>query len=106
MRLWIGVCSLGLVAYAQTPPSTQKLARIDGQVINDSDGAPLRRARVTLQPLETGMQAVGAEADDKGYFSLRDIAPGTYSITAQRDGYLTTTTAMRGSLRMPARFSL
>jgi carboxypeptidase family protein len=80
--------------------------RITGTVVRDSDGAPLRRARVVLRPLEAGTPALGADADDKGAFEIRDIPRGSYSLTAQRDGYLETSTFLRGTLRMPPRFSI
>ena len=74
--------------------------------MRDSDGAPLRRARVTLRPLEAGTPALASDADDKGAFEIRDIPRGTYSLTAQRDGYLDTSIFLRGTLRMPPRFSI
>ncbi len=80
--------------------------RITGIVVRDSDGAPLRRARVVLRPLEAGTTALASDADDKGAFEIRDIPRGSYSLTAQRDGYLDTSTFLRGALRMPPRFSI
>jgi hypothetical protein len=79
-------------------------AKISGVVLRDSDGAPLRRARVVLRPLEAGTPALGAEADDKGAFEIRDIPRGSYSLSAQRDGYLDTSVFLRGTLRMPSSF--
>jgi len=78
--------------------------RITGLVLRDADGAPMRRARVVLRPLESGTPALGADANDKGAFEIRDIPRGTYSLTAQRDGYLETSVFLRGTLRMPPRF--
>ncbi|MEO8097879.1 MAG: carboxypeptidase-like regulatory domain-containing protein [Acidobacteriota bacterium] len=99
---------------AQTPPRpgsplagpAGRAARIEGQVVADANGLPLRRTQVILSPLEAGRPALGTQTDDRGNFVLRDIEPGNYSLTAQRDGYLSTTTFRRGATRMPPRFAL
>lgn len=72
----------------------------------DANGLPLRRVQVILTPLETGRPTLGTQTDDRGYFVLRDISPGGYQLTAQRDGYLTATNFHRGTFRMPPRFSI
>lgn len=74
--------------------------RVDGQVISDRDEQPLRRAHVTLRPAESGLTTVGAECDDHGHFDIRQIAPGSYTLIADRDGYLSSATAYRGAARM------
>jgi len=96
----VSVCAL-----AQAPP-TARTARLEGQVLADSNGLPLRRVQVILSPLEVGKPAIGTQTDDRGNFALRDIEPGAYQLSAQRDGYLTTTTFRRGAVRMPPRFTL
>jgi hypothetical protein len=100
--------ALGCIAFAQAPssdaPSKSEDARIDGQVLSDADGLPLRRAHVTLRPLQAGLSAAGVDADDTGNFTIRKIAPGLYSLIAERDGYLTSATCRRGALRMPPEF--
>jgi Carboxypeptidase regulatory-like domain len=109
MRTWV-LTLIGAAVFAQNlPPGAPEPVpggRITGVVLRDSDGAPLRRARVVLRPLEAGTPAMGADADDKGAFEIRDIPRGTYSLTAQRDGYLETSIFLRGTLRMPPRFSI
>lgn len=81
-------------------------ARLEGMVINDSTGAPLRRAHIVLHPLEAGLSATGSDADDEGHFLLRNIPPGLYSLSAERDGFLTSTQPLTGGLRMPPSFRL
>jgi hypothetical protein len=106
------VCLYGLSAQdrpgSEAPPPGQAAgsSRMEGQVLSDADSSPLRRARVTLHPLEAGLAATTVEADDRGNYSLRNIAPGTYSISAQRDGYLESSVATRNGLRLPRSFSL
>ena len=102
MRLLL-IALLGTVAFGQRPPAP---SRISGVVVRDSDGAPLRRAQVTLRPLEAGGPALGTDTDDKGNFEIRDIPRGSYSLSAQRDGYLSTSIFLRGTLRMPPQFFL
>jgi len=103
MRLLV-IALLSTVAFGQQRPLAP--SRISGVVVRDSDGAPLRRAHVTLRPLEAGGPALGADADDKGSFEIRDIPRGSYSLSAQRDGYLSTSIFLRGTLRMPPQFFL
>ena len=99
---------LSVTAFAQNvtrgvqPPESP--GKISGVVLRDSDRTPLRRARVVLRPLEAGTPALGAEADDQGAFEIRDIPRGSYSLTAQRDGYLDSSDSLRGTLRMPSSF--
>ena len=81
-------------------------AQLQGIVINDATEAPLRRARVILTPLEAGLSATGADADDEGHFLLRDIPKGLYTLSASRDGFLTNTQPLTGTLRMPPSFRL
>lgn len=104
---WVALGALACVLSAQesaplpAQPSTPETpAEIEGLVVSDSTGAPLRRARVVLHPLENGVPATGAEADDDGHFLLRDIPKGLYVLTAERDGYLTSTQALNGGQRM------
>ena len=112
MRFLTGLLALALTASAQPKQAPRAKAakpelpsgRIEGQVVADAGGAGLRRARVILRPLETGKLALGVETDDRGRFEIRDVPVGNYTLTAQRDGYLTTSTFRRGSLRMPAQF--
>src|SRR5689334_21638803 len=79
---------------------------VDGTVLSDADGQPLKRALVMLRPAEAGLAAVGVEADEKGHFALTDIKPGKYSFFVDRDGYLPTSLARRAALRFPQIFSL
>lgn len=104
---------LGLAcAMAQAPPSSPlsgpsgRAARIEGQVVADANGTPLRRVQIILAPLDAGRPALGTQTDENGRFVLRDIEPGPYQLSAQRDGYLTTSTFRRNGARMPSRFSL
>jgi hypothetical protein len=97
---------VGTLAGAQTRPGRVQSATIEGTVISDFDEKPLRRAHVTLRPMEAGLTAIGADGDDKGRFIIRDIASGRYMLIAERDGFLVSSTTVRGSLRMPQIFAI
>jgi hypothetical protein len=105
MNRLLAACLGTAVSLAQVPPRDpppDQLARIEGKVVNDRTLEPLRRAHVVLRPMVAGVTAIGVDADDKGNFAMRDIAPGRYTLLAQRDGYLPSSTGLRGTLRMPA----
>lgn len=105
LALALIACSFRAHASGQTPAAQpEAYARIEGQVLGEPAGLPLRRAHVTLRPLESGLAGATAEADDKGSFLLRGIAPGHYSLIADRDGYLASSTFTAGGLREPAAF--
>jgi hypothetical protein len=109
MRPWLlRIAFIGVLAHAlcSDVQAQIKLSRLEGQVISDLDERPLRRAHVTLRPTEAGLTSVGADADDKGNFDLRDIPAGRYSLIAERDGYLATSVCLKGALRMPPVFSI
>src|SRR5258708_1153544 len=72
-------------------------ARIEGQILNEA-GLPLRRAHIVLRPVEAGITTIGAEADDKGTFSVQQIPAGRYPLTAERGGHLPSSTCLRRAL--------
>ena len=104
MCRWIVILALlsaGAIAQVRSVPR-QRPGRIEGQVLRDTDEAPLRRAQVVLRPMEAGLTTIGVEADDQGNFIIRDILPGRYTLAAQRDGYLPASVGLHGALRMPS----
>lgn len=109
-KLWLASAVLACAAFAQrgNPSSVapEAPAVLEGTVVNDATGAPLRRARVVLNPLEAGLSTTGADADDDGHFLLRDIPKGLYTLSAQRDGFLTNVAPLTGGQRMPPQFRL
>lgn len=66
--------------------------------VETADGAPLgRSARVVLVPLHSGAMgpeqqqsiermSLAAAPDERGFFQLRDVAPGSYALEATADG--------------------
>jgi hypothetical protein len=91
-----------------TLPSDKPVAtaRLEGQVVTESGNTPLRRVRVTLSSADGGKAAIGVDTDERGNFVIRDIAPGVYSLSAARDGYLPVKSFRKGTVRMPQQFSI
>lgn len=101
------VClAIPLLALAQDVNGKRKGASIAGHVLADPSGVPLKRAVVTLRPRQAGIPALAVETDEHGYFLLRDIPAGPFSLTVGRDGYIGTSTAHRAGVRLPSVISL
>ena len=79
---------------------------IEGVVLSDSTGQPLRRAQVALHPAESGSGGSLQTTNETGVFSFPKVAPGRYTITVQRDGYLPLSAARIGLFKMPPIFSV
>lgn len=62
-------------------------AAISGTVINDKTEQPVRRAIVTVFSTEANVR-VSAVTDEKGAFTLRDLPPGRFSLSAFRSGFV------------------
>jgi Carboxypeptidase regulatory-like domain len=93
--------SLAVTAAAQTPPPTAaaplgqtgdekaKLqAKLQGQVVNQVTGEPVRKANLSLKP-ESGGTTLKAATDNEGKFSIENIDPGSYTLAAERQGFVT-----------------
>lgn len=109
LKLYLAVlCTQGWV-FAQSVPNPaaddqKKPGSIAGVVRSDSTGQLLRRAQVFLSPSETGGSSLVQTTDDRGKFSFPKVAPGTYSVSVQRDGYLKQTAGRIGAYKMPPIF--
>ena len=107
MRRGLMLALMACLVRAQTPQTsvtaTVSGARIEGRVLGEA-GVPLRRAHITLRPLDSGLTGETAETDEKGNFELRNIGAGRYSLIVDRDGYLASSTFTAGGLRWPASF--
>jgi hypothetical protein len=90
----------------QPPLETKSddLCTIEGQVTNSATGAPLRKAELSLRGAERttpGTMAGGysATSDAGGNFTIKDIQPGKYTLSAQRTGFVSLQYGARGPLR-------
>ena len=80
---------------------SEKGAWVLGSVVSDQTGQPLERAQVILRPVAGATNSVLVETDEHGNFIINRINPGTYSLLAQREGFLPNGNARRGPLRLP-----
>ena len=65
-------------------PAADK-CRIEGTVLNAVTGQPIRKARITLTPVQG--EPFLAATDAHGKYAVADLAPGKYSFLAGHDGY-------------------
>jgi hypothetical protein len=71
---------------AQTTPEDPPSAVIEGSVINIQNSRTIPRASVTL----LGVKGVGSKSqrcDSSGHFIFQHVEPGSYRLTAQRQGF-------------------
>jgi hypothetical protein len=87
-------CGFALVLCAAGSVAAQEGDRIRGRVVDDSTGAPVAAAEVTL--LVSGREDPGnaAYTDDDGRFTLRRPGRMAYTISAKRVGYAPSMMAM------------
>jgi protocatechuate 3,4-dioxygenase beta subunit len=92
--------SIALAASAQIPPApaapagqtadekVKLQAKLQGQVLNQVTGEPVRKANLSLKP-ESGGTTLKAVTDNEGKFNIENIDPGTYTLAAERQGFVT-----------------
>lgn len=87
------------LAHAQQPRDARApaagAATIAGVVVDDKEGRPLRRARVTLSGPEIEWARTVIAADD-GSFAFDGLPPGGYAVTGAKDGYVSTALGASG----------
>ncbi len=88
------------------PPEAEAPGVIEGTVLSGATGGPLRRAQVLLKPADSKGTPLYQTTDDSGGFSFPKVAPGSYQITVQREGYLTLSAGRVGDYKMPPVFSV
>lgn len=98
-----GLIAVAALAQNNVAPDVNS---IEGTVLNDRTGLPLPRAHVVLLPAQAGLSPVAVDADEKGAFAIRGVASGRYSMSASRDGYLTTPVCWLGAVRMQQTFAI
>lgn len=98
----------------QAESDPKKFAAIEGRVFNAKTGVALRRVNVTLQPsFVTGRVGTGsigytappttpyaAATDAEGRFRIERIEPGTYRMSADRQGFIRSEYGSRPASRM------
>ena len=88
------------------PPEAEAPGVIQGTVLSGATGGPLRRAQVLLKPADSKGTPLYQTTDESGGFSFPKVAPGRYTITVQREGYLPLSAGRIGDYKMPPIFSV
>jgi len=77
-----------------TAQSSAKPASVQGTITNSISGLPVPRAHVSLQGGSEGKQVrFGATSAADGRFSFTGVAPGNYSVSADRVGFVNSQSA-------------
>jgi len=103
VKTWslIPVLLVARLLFGQTDTSNDmKHGIVTGTVVENKSGAPLRKAVVIIRHEQE--EGTGASTDALGKFTLRDIDPGTYQVTVERDGYVATRESERRVLVVKA----
>src|SRR5215475_7875697 len=76
-----------LSAGAQTTPVSSDRAVIEGSVVNIQNGRLVPRATVILRRVSRLADAKSVRADGSGHFMFKDLLPGAYRLSAERQGF-------------------
>jgi hypothetical protein len=75
---------------------TPRKATLSGRVLNATTGEPVRKAHLALSKPESGeaeegpVPAMTATSNADGYFFFEGVEPGSYRLSAQRNGFAAT----------------
>jgi outer membrane receptor protein involved in Fe transport len=85
--LWV---LAGGVVHAQMPPGQgqPKIGKVSGFVVEDSTGAPIEYAVITLMRIKDSLR-LGGITDAKGFFQVTEIPPGFFRFKVGFVGYKT-----------------
>jgi hypothetical protein len=84
----ISILVVAALLAQQASASVAAKARVEGSVINSLNGETVRKAIVVLRAHDRdhGLSYAG-ETDGNGHFSIDDVEPGEYAVTAERPGF-------------------
>src|SRR5260370_11702476 len=89
IRLLIASMLLGgaaPVSGQEDPTAAPKTGSVAGAAIDEKSGDGIAKALIILRRDQQG--GVGVVTDANGKFTLRDVDPGMYTLSAERDGYV------------------
>ncbi|HUI81607.1 MAG TPA: carboxypeptidase-like regulatory domain-containing protein, partial [Bryobacteraceae bacterium] len=87
MRLPLAIAITLVGTVLPMPAQLPKTGSITGVVVDDKSSDPIPKAIVIIRVREQE-PGIGTTAGADGKFTLRDVDPGTYTITVERDGYV------------------
>ena len=90
MRVWLPLLLLfrpnALLSFQHPPGGTTKPAIVEGRVIDAKSGEAVKKALVILR--RGNDRGIGAYSDAAGNFAVQPVEPGSYTLSAERDGYI------------------
>src|SRR5260370_12390011 len=92
LRAFITVALLVCVVVSAAPPVAAQTGQVTGTV-RDALGRPLAGARVRLESSD-GKTAGETTADAQGAFRFANVAPGSYVVVGERQGFETATSVV------------
>ena len=103
MRYIVLLCSGCLLLPAQTssaPGSVDDKCSIEGSVFNAATGEPVKKAALTLR-LSGGRNSISLSAatDASGHYKFDSLDPGTYTMSADRTGFVPQVYGAKGPAR-------
>jgi hypothetical protein len=100
------VAALLALSLATPPASAQALYGAIVGTVDDASGAPVPGATVTITNVGTGLK-LDTTTDKDGNYTFRNLAPGTYDLTAALQGFKEMRqTGIRVTAGNPVRFDL
>lgn len=77
---------------SQDPPKQPKLCSVEGQVVEDPGGKPIRKVEIQMAGADAASAGepsiYSATTDAEGHFAMDGVKPGQYNLFLQRAGYV------------------
>ncbi len=84
--LLLGAMQKGAAQQPAAKPAD--LCTVEGTVLAADTDQPLRKAWVSVRLAEGRENPIGGVSDAAGHFTLKDVPPGRYQVSAMRTGYV------------------
>jgi hypothetical protein len=93
IRIALAVIVAGILTAQEPPPPSLSVA---GIVISTS-GDPIRRATILLRAQDEAGISYTVDSDANGRFIIQDVQPGSYAVSADRQGFMLETDGAPGA---------
>jgi tetratricopeptide (TPR) repeat protein len=102
--LWVSIVAVAALAFA-LPAAAQSTGMVKG-VVKDAQGQPVDGAKVSIDMSEGVNRHFETKSNKKGEFVQIGLAPGNYSVTAEKDKATSNAAPARVSISRPAEVTL